>query len=152
MTEVRPALIEKRKYQNVHQVPRLEKIVVNMGVSASLEKGAIDDAAKDLSQIKRLRIYTDKTDQFEAKKKYLFTVKIKGNAPAGHRRVRSAPTPATPSMAGRGAARRLGTPAGGRGVLAFVRKVRLSISPRERLLACFLPFHDRRGAHCEADN
>ncbi len=51
MNEVRPALIEKRKYRNVHQVPRLEKIVVNMGVSASLEKGAIDDAAKDLSQI-----------------------------------------------------------------------------------------------------
>ena len=49
--EVRPALIEKRKYQNVHQVPRLEKIVVNMGVSASLEKGAIDDAARDLSLI-----------------------------------------------------------------------------------------------------
>ena len=51
MAEVRPALIEKRKYQNVHQVPRLEKIVVNMGVSASLEKGAIDDATKDLAQI-----------------------------------------------------------------------------------------------------
>ena len=51
MSEVRPALIEKRKYNNVHQVPRLEKIVVNMGVSASLEKGAIDDAAKDLAQI-----------------------------------------------------------------------------------------------------
>src|SRR2546421_9669916 len=51
MKEVRPALIEKRKYQNVHQVPSLEKIVVNMGVSASLEKGAIDDAAKDLAQI-----------------------------------------------------------------------------------------------------
>jgi large subunit ribosomal protein L5 len=49
--EVRPALMEKRKYQNVHQVPRLEKIVVNMGVSASLEKGAIDDAARDLSLI-----------------------------------------------------------------------------------------------------
>jgi len=49
--EVRPALIEKRKYQNIHQVPRMEKIVVNMGVSASLEKGAVDDAAKDLSMI-----------------------------------------------------------------------------------------------------
>jgi len=36
--EVRPALMEKRKYQNVHQVPRLEKIVINMGVSAQLEK------------------------------------------------------------------------------------------------------------------
>src|SRR5580765_4585670 len=51
MNEVVPALKEKRKYTNPHQVPRLEKIVVNMGVSASLEKGAIDDAAKDLSLI-----------------------------------------------------------------------------------------------------
>jgi len=49
--EVRPALQEKRKYQNVHQIPRIEKIVVNMGVSASLEKGAIDDAIRDLAQI-----------------------------------------------------------------------------------------------------
>src|SRR5436309_7233357 len=49
--EVVPALKEKRKYTNVHQVPRMEKIVVNMGISASLEKSAIDDAAKDLSLI-----------------------------------------------------------------------------------------------------
>ena len=49
--EVMPALKEKRRYQNVHQVPRMEKIVVNMGVSASLEKGAVDDAAKDLTLI-----------------------------------------------------------------------------------------------------
>ena len=51
VSEVVPALKEKRKYTNAHQVPRLEKIVVNMGVSASLEKGAVDDAAKDLSMI-----------------------------------------------------------------------------------------------------
>src|SRR3982074_1502981 len=49
--EVVPALKEKRKYTNVHQVPRMEKIVVNMGISASLEKSAIDDAAKDLALI-----------------------------------------------------------------------------------------------------
>ena len=49
--EVRPALIEKRKYTNLHQVPKLEKIVINMGVSASLEKSAVDDAAKDLTAI-----------------------------------------------------------------------------------------------------
>ena len=46
--EVVPALKQKHNYTNVHQIPKLEKIVVNMGVSASLEKGAIDDAAKDL--------------------------------------------------------------------------------------------------------
>ena len=49
--EVVPALKERRKYTNPHQVPRMEKIVVNMGVSASLEKSAIDDAAKDLALI-----------------------------------------------------------------------------------------------------
>lgn len=49
--EVVPALQAKNNYQNVHQIPRLEKIVVNMGVSASLEKGALEDAAKDLAQI-----------------------------------------------------------------------------------------------------
>ena len=43
--------MESRKYRNVHQVPRMEKIVVNMGVSASLEKSAVDDAARDLSMI-----------------------------------------------------------------------------------------------------
>src|SRR5271157_3478429 len=49
--EVVPVLKEKHKYSNVHQVPRMEKIVVNMGVSASLEKSAVDDAAKDLALI-----------------------------------------------------------------------------------------------------
>ncbi len=49
--EVAPALKEKRNYKNLHEIPRMEKIVVNMGVSASLEKSAIDDAAKDLALI-----------------------------------------------------------------------------------------------------
>jgi large subunit ribosomal protein L5 len=48
---VRPALQEKRKYTNIHEVPKLEKIVINMGVSASLEKAAVDDASKDLTAI-----------------------------------------------------------------------------------------------------
>src|SRR5262245_55110349 len=51
VNEVVPALKEKRKYANVHQIPKMEKIVVNMGVSASLEKSAVDDAAKDLALI-----------------------------------------------------------------------------------------------------
>src|SRR5436190_16360358 len=51
VSEVVPALKEKRKYTNIHQVPRMEKIVVNMGISASLEKSAVDDAAKDLALI-----------------------------------------------------------------------------------------------------
>jgi large subunit ribosomal protein L5 len=51
VNEVVPALKDKRKYTNIHQVPRMTKIVVNMGISASLEKSAIDDAAKDLALI-----------------------------------------------------------------------------------------------------
>lgn len=51
LDSVRPALMEKMKYKNMHQVPRLEKIVVNMGVSASLEKGAVEEATRELGQI-----------------------------------------------------------------------------------------------------
>jgi large subunit ribosomal protein L5 len=46
-----PALKQKHNYKNIHQVPKMVKIVVNMGVSASLEKGAVEDAAKDLMMI-----------------------------------------------------------------------------------------------------
>jgi large subunit ribosomal protein L5 len=51
VNEVRPALVEKQGYRNVHEVPRMEKIVINMGVSASLEKSTLDDAARDLATI-----------------------------------------------------------------------------------------------------
>src|SRR5882757_715009 len=50
-SEVMPALKQKHNYTNVHQVPKFVKIVVNMGINASLEKGALEDAAKDLTQI-----------------------------------------------------------------------------------------------------
>jgi large subunit ribosomal protein L5 len=51
VSEVRGALQEKLKKKNLHQVPHMEKIVINMGVSSSLEKAAVDDAAKDLATI-----------------------------------------------------------------------------------------------------
>ena len=51
VNDVVPALKAKHKYGNVHQIPRLVKIVVNMGISASLEKNAIEDAATDLALI-----------------------------------------------------------------------------------------------------
>ena len=49
--EVMPALKARHHYANPHQVPRMTKIVVNMGVSADLEKAAVEDAARDLGQI-----------------------------------------------------------------------------------------------------
>jgi len=79
VNEVRPALIEKRKYKNVHQVPRMEKIVVNMGVSASLEKGAIDDAAKDLAMI------TGRKPVISKSRKSIANFKLRENQPIGCR-------------------------------------------------------------------
>lgn len=48
---VRPALIENWKYTNVHQVPQVEKIVIRMGWDTSTEKGAVDEAIKELMTI-----------------------------------------------------------------------------------------------------
>ncbi len=48
---VRPALRDKHQYRNPYQIPRLEKIVIHMGVSASLEKTAVEEAARDLAAI-----------------------------------------------------------------------------------------------------
>jgi hypothetical protein len=38
---------------------------------------------QDMSRIRRLRIFTDKTEQFELKKKYSLVVKVKGQIPKG---------------------------------------------------------------------
>ena len=38
---------------------------------------------KDPALIKRLRIFTDKPEKFEMKKKYSFVVKVKGQLPKG---------------------------------------------------------------------
>ena len=79
VNEVRPALQEKRKYKNAHQVPRMEKIVVNMGVSASLEKGAVDDAAKDLAMI------TGRKPVISRSRKSIANFKLRENQPIGCR-------------------------------------------------------------------
>jgi len=56
-----PALKEKWKYTNIHQVPRLQKIVVKMGWSTLIEKGAIDDAMKEMAQITGRKPVPDKS-------------------------------------------------------------------------------------------
>jgi len=58
---VRPALVEKLSYKNSHQVPKLEKIVVHMGVSSSLEKTAVEDAARDLTAITGRKAVIDRS-------------------------------------------------------------------------------------------
>ena len=61
LAEIRAALQTERGYRNVHQVPRLEKIIVHMGVSAALEKTAVEDAAKDLTAITGRRPVIDRS-------------------------------------------------------------------------------------------
>jgi large subunit ribosomal protein L5 len=79
VNEVVPALKDRRKYTNLHQVPKLEKIVVNMGVSASLEKGAVDDAAKDLSLI------TGRKPVISKSRKSIANFKLREGQPIGCR-------------------------------------------------------------------
>jgi large subunit ribosomal protein L5 len=77
--EVKPALMESRQYGNVHEVPRMEKIVINMGVSASLEKTAVEDAAKDLSLI------TGRKPVINRSRKNISNFKLRQGQPIGCR-------------------------------------------------------------------
>ena len=77
--EVVPALKAKHNYQNIHQIPKLVKIVVNMGISASLEKGAIEDAAKDLTQL------TGRKPVISRARKDVANFKLRKNQPIGCR-------------------------------------------------------------------
>jgi large subunit ribosomal protein L5 len=50
--EIKPALVEQFKYKNAMEVPRLEKIVINMGVGeASQDRKKIDPAVEEMSLI-----------------------------------------------------------------------------------------------------
>ncbi len=77
--EVVPALKQKHNYKNIHQVPKFVKIVVNMGISASLEKGAMDDAAKDLTLI------TGRKPAISRSRKAIAQFKLRENQPIGCR-------------------------------------------------------------------
>ena len=47
--KVVPAMMESRGYSNLHQVPEVEKVVVNSGVNSQVEKGVVEDTAKEIS-------------------------------------------------------------------------------------------------------
>lgn len=49
--QVVPALMAARGYKNKHQVPRLEKIVLNTGIGAEADKNVIADTARDIGLI-----------------------------------------------------------------------------------------------------
>ncbi len=46
-----PALIKDRGFKNRHQVPAIEKVVINSGMNATIDKAAMNDTVQDIANI-----------------------------------------------------------------------------------------------------
>ena len=51
LEEIVPTMLKNSAYSNIHQVPQLNKIVINSGFDADSEKSAIDDLRKNIAEI-----------------------------------------------------------------------------------------------------
>ena len=49
--KVAPALMKKLGYKNIHQVPKVEKIVINSSFGAEMDKNGIADLRKDIASL-----------------------------------------------------------------------------------------------------
>jgi large subunit ribosomal protein L5 len=77
-TVVRPSLMKEFGYQNVLEVPRLDKIVVNMGVGEAVQDvKKVDAAARELAAI------TGQKPVITKAKKSIATFKLRENLPIG---------------------------------------------------------------------
>jgi large subunit ribosomal protein L5 len=70
--EIVPALMQEFSYKNVMQVPRVEKIVVNIGVGEALDNAKALDAA-----VEDLRIITGQQPVITRAKKSIATFKLR---------------------------------------------------------------------------
>jgi large subunit ribosomal protein L5 len=78
--EAAPALKERFEYENVMQIPRIEKIVVNMGVGeASQNQRALDGAMDELAKI------TGQKPQLRRARKSVAGFKVREGMPVGAR-------------------------------------------------------------------
>lgn len=76
--EVTPSLMKKFEYKNIHQVPRLDKIVINIGVGdATSDKKRIDEAVEELGLISGQKPVITKA------KKSIATFKLREGEPIG---------------------------------------------------------------------
>ena len=127
-TTVSPALMQEFGYKNPMQVPRLEKIVVNMGVGEAVQDGKkIDAAVDDLTAITGQQPVVIKAKQSIAtfKLRQGMPIGVQGDvAPRAHVRV---PRPADHRRAAARARfpRRLGQSFDGRGNYALGLKEQL---------------------------
>jgi len=78
LKNVVPQLIKKFKYKNIHQVPKLEKVVVNMSVNDAKENiKALDIATEELAMI------TGQRPKICRAKKSISNFKLKKGMPIG---------------------------------------------------------------------
>jgi large subunit ribosomal protein L5 len=76
--EVRPGLVRRFKYKNVMQIPRLEKIVVNMGLGEAIQNIKVLDAAvADMAAISGQKPVITKA------KKSIASFKLRAGMPIG---------------------------------------------------------------------
>ncbi|MAF97370.1 MAG: 50S ribosomal protein L5 [Micavibrio sp.] len=65
--EIVPAMQEKFGYKNIHEIPKLEKVVINMGVGeATQDRKHIENAANDMALIAGQRPVITKAKQSNA--------------------------------------------------------------------------------------
>jgi large subunit ribosomal protein L5 len=77
-TEIVPALMKEFEFDNVMQVPKLEKIVVNIGLGEAIQNAkAVDAAVGDLSQI------TGQKPVVTRAKKSIAAFKLRAGMPIG---------------------------------------------------------------------
>lgn len=75
---VKPALMAQFRYENPMQIPKLAKIVINMGVGEAVKDGKkVDAAVKDLTRI------SGQKPQITRVKKAIAVYKIRENMPIG---------------------------------------------------------------------
>ncbi len=77
-TTLKPALIEEFSYKNPMEVPRLEKIILNMGVGE-----AVADSKKIKSAVKEMTLIAGQAPVVTKAKKSVATFKLREGMPVG---------------------------------------------------------------------
>lgn len=76
--EVRPRLMEKFNYKNVHQIPKIEKIAVNMGLGEAVSNPKIIDQA-----LEELALITGQRPKICKARKSIAGFKLRKGMPIG---------------------------------------------------------------------
>ena len=51
LNEVVPALRKSLGYKNIHQVPKIEKVVINSSFGAEMDKNGVEELRKDIASL-----------------------------------------------------------------------------------------------------